>query len=145
MTSLEIEDETRLLPKDDRFLDDGFPSLKLFSEVCRSGLSFVRPLISGTLIDDSYGRNYGSAHPPSYGAYGRFRALLALGQSLSLRPKRVLEAAAGDAALCACLQRTGCDVTANDLRREVLERVSRKLSSSIQKKIGNSLSVVLSR
>ena len=59
---------------------------------------------------------------PSYWAYGRLRALLALGKSLALRPKRVLEVAAGDAALCACLQETGCDVSANDLRQEHIEQ-----------------------
>ena len=103
-------------PSDEWFLDSGFPSPKLYSEVCRHGLSVVRPLLSRNAIDP-YGWNYGTARPPSYWAYGRLRSLLALGESLALRPKRVLEVAAGDAALCACLQQTGCNVTANDLRR----------------------------
>ena len=63
-----------------------------------------------------------TAHPPSYWAYGRLRALLGLGESLALRPQRVLEVAAGDAALCACLEQAGSDVTANDLRRDNLEQ-----------------------
>src|SRR5262249_7441820 len=103
------------------FLDGGFPSRMLYKAVCQLGLSVVRPLLPRNELD-RVGWNYGSARPPSYSAYGRLRALLALGESLALRPKRVLEIAAGDAALCACLQETGCDVTANDLRRENLEQ-----------------------
>ena len=47
---------------------------------------------------------------------------MALGESLALRPERVLEVAAGDGALCACLAQAGCEVTANDLRKENLEQ-----------------------
>jgi 2-polyprenyl-6-hydroxyphenyl methylase/3-demethylubiquinone-9 3-methyltransferase len=39
---------------------------------------------------------------------------------LSLKPKRVLEVAAGDASLCACLAAKGVEVFANDLRAESL-------------------------
>ena len=108
-------------PSESWFLDSGFPSSELYAEVCRHGLSVVRPLLPQN-GNDPYGWNYGSARPPSYWAYGRLRALLALGKSLALRPKRVLEVAAGDAALCACLRQTGCEVTANDLRQENLEQ-----------------------
>lgn len=106
---------------DEWFLDNGFPSRKLYAAVCQHGLSVIRPLLPRNGIDP-YGWNFGTARPPSYWAYGRLRALLALGESLALRPKRVLEVAAGDAALCACLQQTGCDVTANDLSQENLEQ-----------------------
>jgi 2-polyprenyl-6-hydroxyphenyl methylase/3-demethylubiquinone-9 3-methyltransferase len=109
------------LPRDGWFLKSGFPSSALYAATCKHGLSVVRPLLpqSGA---DIYGFNYGSARPPSYWAYGRLRALLALGESLALRPKRVLEVAAGDAALSACLQESGSEVTANDLRQENLEK-----------------------
>jgi 2-polyprenyl-3-methyl-5-hydroxy-6-metoxy-1,4-benzoquinol methylase len=98
-----------------------FPSPKLFEQVCRRGLSTVRPLVSSAASNDKYEWNYGCARPPSYWAYGRLRALLTLNIATALRPQRVLEIAAGDAALSACLQQTGCEVVANDLRREHLE------------------------
>ena len=119
---------------DERFLDNGFPSRKLYTAVCQHGLSVVRPLLPANGIDP-YGWNFGAARPPSYWAYGRLRALLALGESLALRPKRVLEVAAGDAALCACLQQTGCDVTANDLRQENLEQSVASFRNRAQIKI----------
>jgi 2-polyprenyl-3-methyl-5-hydroxy-6-metoxy-1,4-benzoquinol methylase len=104
---------------DEWFLRGGFPSKKLYLAACERGLSVVRPLLPPNGVDPQ-GWNYGAAGPPSYWAYGRMRALLALGESLSLYPKRVLEVAAGDAALCACLQQSGCEVVANDLREENL-------------------------
>ena len=99
-----------------------FPPPELFAEVCRKGLSTVRPLLPVAADRDPHGWNYGSARPPSYWAYGRLRALLAMSEAKALRPKRVLEVAAGDAALCACLQQIGCEVAANDLRAENLEQ-----------------------
>ena len=48
------------------------------------------------------------------------RSLATLEMVLSLKPKRVLEVAAGDASLCACLAATGVEVFANDLRTESL-------------------------
>lgn len=104
-----------------RFGPDGFPSWGLFADVCRHGLSVVRPVLSANGSDQE-GWNFGSARPPSYFAYGRLRALLALSESLALRPRRVLEVAAGDGSLCASLQMAGCEVTANDLRKENLEQ-----------------------
>ncbi len=98
-----------------------FPSPKLFEQVCRSGLSTVRPLLPSAAASDQFGFNYGSTRPPSYSAYGRLRALLTLRMAMALDPKRVLEVAAGDAALSACLARTGCEVMVNDLRRDHLE------------------------
>lgn len=50
------------------------------------------------------------------------RALLAEADALECRPRRVLEVAAGDGALCAVLAAHGCEVTANDLRTENLEQ-----------------------
>jgi 2-polyprenyl-3-methyl-5-hydroxy-6-metoxy-1,4-benzoquinol methylase len=98
-----------------------FPSPKLFEQVCRCGLSTVRPLLPSAAASDQFGWNYGSARQPAYWAYGRLRALLTLRMAMALDPKRVLEVAAGDAALSACLARTGCEVVVNDLRRDHLE------------------------
>jgi SAM-dependent methyltransferase len=81
----------------------------------------VRPLSESAHGDDAGGFNYGQSWPPSYPAFGRLRALLALSEARRLKPKRVLEVAAGDGALCACLAEDGCEVVANDLRRESLE------------------------
>jgi len=97
------------------------PSFGLFDSVCTSGLSVVRPLSDAARERDSFGWNYGSCLPPSYFAYGRMRALFAVAQALSLQPKRVLEVAAGDAALSAVLAGAGCEVYANDLRSEQIE------------------------
>jgi len=98
------------------------PPPKLFEEVCQKGLSMVRPLLPSAAQHDPQGWNFGSARPPSYWAYGRLRALLAMSEAKALHPKRVFEVAAGDGALCACLQQMGCEVVANDLRRENLEQ-----------------------
>jgi 2-polyprenyl-3-methyl-5-hydroxy-6-metoxy-1,4-benzoquinol methylase len=46
---------------------------------------------------------------------------MALSDASKLHPDSVLEIAAGDAALCACLADYGCRVVANDLRKEHLE------------------------
>jgi 2-polyprenyl-3-methyl-5-hydroxy-6-metoxy-1,4-benzoquinol methylase len=108
--------------KESKFQPTVFPSRQLFEAVCSRGLSEIRPLLPSAAQDDPWGWNYGKANPPSYWTYGRLRALLALGQARQLKPKRVLEVAAGDAALCACLEETGCEVVANDLRSDNLEK-----------------------
>lgn len=64
--------------------------------------------------------NVGAAWPPSYRAYGRFRFVITLQLALALDPRRVLEIAAGDGALCACLAERGIEVVANDLRGDYL-------------------------
>jgi len=69
---------------------------------------------------DVDGWNYGAAWPPSYGAFGRLRVLTTLARALALKPRRVLEVAAGDGALSACLAAHGISVTVNDLRAEIL-------------------------
>jgi 2-polyprenyl-3-methyl-5-hydroxy-6-metoxy-1,4-benzoquinol methylase len=97
-----------------------FPAYPLFHSVCSTGLSQVRPLKA--TAGDPGGWNFSPAWPPSYHAYGRMRALIALSDALDLKPKNVLEIAAGDAALCASLALQGCKVTANDLRKENLQR-----------------------
>lgn len=102
-------------------MNNYLPSKLLFDQVCKTGLSFVRPLVSKDTVDDPYGWNYGTADPPSYWAYGRMRALATLQVVTSLKPQRVLEVAAGDAALCACLEQLGCEVVANDLREDNLK------------------------
>ena len=58
---------------------------------------------------------------PLYEAYGRLRALLAFEHAVERRPRRVLEIAAGDAALSASLAAQGAEVVANDLRSEELD------------------------
>ena len=116
-----------------------FPSLELFQQVCQKGLSSVRPLGPDAGSHDPYGWNFGSAQPPSYWAYGRLRALLMLQEATEVKPKRVLEVAAGDGSLSAVLQRLGCEVVANDLRRENLEAAISHFSNreSIQILAGN--------
>lgn len=101
-------------------LFDFFPTPDLFEKLCRSGLSLIRPLLPAARLADPYGWNYGSAKAPSYQAYGRLRASLTLNTASHLKPKRVLEIAAGDGSLCACLERQGAEVVVNDLREEGL-------------------------
>jgi 2-polyprenyl-6-hydroxyphenyl methylase/3-demethylubiquinone-9 3-methyltransferase len=96
------------------------PEYSVFQMVCNSGLSKVRPLREAAAAHDEWGWNFGSGWPPSYFAYGRMRALTTLLEAVALNPKRVLEVAAGDAALCACLASRGFRVVANDLRGEHL-------------------------
>src|SRR5579862_1776580 len=95
-----------------------FPDISFFEDVCRRGLSLARPLRPEARSKDPYGWNYGSAQAPSYYAYGRLRFLVTLDIARSIKPERVLEIAAGDGALCACLEHSGAQVVANDLRRE---------------------------
>jgi 2-polyprenyl-3-methyl-5-hydroxy-6-metoxy-1,4-benzoquinol methylase len=92
------------------------PTYALFKTTCEVGLSAVRPLTESARQNDAGGWNYGSAWPPSYGAFGRWRALSTLERVLALKPRRVLEVAAGDAALSACLAARGISVAVNDLR-----------------------------
>jgi len=98
-----------------------FPDYALFRSVCCNGLSKIRPLRNGaSRKDDAWGWNYGSGWPPSYWAYGRMRAMMTLLEASALAPKTVLEVAAGDAALSACLATMGCQAAANDLRADNL-------------------------
>ena len=90
-----------------------------FDRACREGLSAVRPLRTRDL-EDAYGWNFGTAVPPSYWAYGRMRALLAIEETLALPGKTLVELAAGDAALCAVAAEAGRKVVANDLRAALL-------------------------
>src|SRR3954451_14445576 len=97
-----------------------WPTQQAFADVCKKGLSAVRPLLPSAREADPWGWNFGSAVPPSYWAYGRLRALLTLNVAAALQPRSVLEAAAGDAALSACLQIQCSEVTVNDLRGDLL-------------------------
>ena len=82
-------------------------------------------------LNDEWGWNHGAARAPSYAAYGRMRAILAVTESEELRPAKVLEVAAGDASLVASLQaRTGCEVWANDLREENLRQAVGSFSNA---------------
>jgi len=108
-----------------------FPDYPLFRSVCSSGLSKIRPLRNGaSKKDDAWGWNYGSGWPPSYWAYGRMRAMMTLLEASTLAPKSVLEVAAGDAALSACLATMGCEATANDLRADHLANAVANFSNA---------------
>jgi 2-polyprenyl-3-methyl-5-hydroxy-6-metoxy-1,4-benzoquinol methylase len=125
------------------------PEYSEFHSVCSNGLSQVRPLRNGASKkagaleepgalqeagalqqDDEWGWNYGSGWPPSYWAYGRMRAMMTLREAVALAPKSVLEVAAGDAALSACLATMGCAATANDLRAENLANAVANFSNA---------------
>lgn len=105
------------------------PPYGQFRRVCQSGLAQVRPLTAAAKAEDRWGWNFGAAWPPSYSAYGRMRALTTFLEARALHPRSVLEIAAGDAALCACLASEGCRVTANDLRQEHLEMAVRNFEN----------------
>ena len=100
------------------------PNYSLFRTVCEVGLSAVRPMIPAAPRLDPGGWNYGSAWPPSYGAFGRLRVLATLECVTALKPRRVFEVAAGDGAMGACLAARGIEVVVNDLRAEVLASAS---------------------
>ncbi|HTC87434.1 MAG TPA: class I SAM-dependent methyltransferase [Bryobacteraceae bacterium] len=107
------------------------PDYALFRSVCSNGLSKIRPLRNGaSRKDDAWGWNYGSGWPPSYWAYGRMRAMLTLLEASALKPRTVLEVAAGDAALSACLTTMGCSAAANDLRAENLANAVANFTNS---------------
>lgn len=91
-----------------------------FREVSAAGLGAVRPLRDRG-GEDPQGWNFQPAWPPSYWAFGRMRALLAIEDALAIPAKTVLEVASGDGALCAVLARAGRSTTANDLRAENLQ------------------------
>ena len=125
-----------------------FPPADLYRSVCDRGLGVVRPLLAGS--EDPHGWNTGSARPPSYWAYGRLRSLMTLAKARELLggvPRRVLEVAAGDAALGACLAREGHQVTANDLLEEnLLSSIARFTNGSdIHVLPGNLLEIDSSR
>jgi 2-polyprenyl-3-methyl-5-hydroxy-6-metoxy-1,4-benzoquinol methylase len=108
-----------------------FPDYALFRSVCSHGLSRIRPLRNGaSRKDDAWGWNYGSGWPPSYWAYGRMRAMMTLLEASALGPKTVLEVAAGDAALSACLATMGCQAAANDLRADNLANAVANFSNA---------------
>lgn len=107
-----------------------FPEYQLFRSVCNAGLSKLRPLREAAASQDEWGWNFGHGWPPSYWAYGRLRAMLAVSEAAALRPKSVLEIAAGDAALSACLAAMGCRVVANDLRGDHLSEAVANFSNS---------------
>jgi 2-polyprenyl-6-hydroxyphenyl methylase/3-demethylubiquinone-9 3-methyltransferase len=96
------------------------PPLTDFHRACKLGLSVLYPFKSARFAD-SEGWKYGTAWPPSHRAFGRFRALLAVQYAAGLKPKRVLEVAAGGGGLGASLAARGCDVVVNDLREEIIK------------------------
>lgn len=113
------------------------PSYAMFERLCQSGLYEIRPLRETPAFLDDW--NFGAAWPPSYRAYGRFRSVITLQLALALGPRRVLEVAAGDGALCACLADRGIEVVANELRGEYLRSAltSFRNSESVQVEEGN--------
>jgi len=58
------------------------------------------------------------------------RAMMTLLEASALAPKSVLEVAAGDAALSACLATMGCSATANDLRADNLANAVANFSNA---------------
>ncbi len=102
-----------------------YPSYSLVADACRRGLQVVYPLTSPALPDPD-GWRYGVGHPPSYPAFGRMRALLAVEQARALHPSRVLEVAAGGGGLASTLVTDGAAVVANDLLTESLTAALRE-------------------
>ena len=96
-----------------------FPDYDTFHDCCARGLSTVDPFKLAEL-PDPFGWKFSSGWPPSYSAFGRMRSLLAVHDSLRLKPKRVLEVAAGGGGLAATLAAAGSEVSVNDLRGEFL-------------------------
>jgi 2-polyprenyl-6-hydroxyphenyl methylase/3-demethylubiquinone-9 3-methyltransferase len=96
------------------------PAFRLFADSCRHGLSIITPLAS-TTTPDPFGWKFGTGWPPSYSAFGRMRSLLAVQDALRLKPRRVLEVAAGGGGLAVSLAEAGCDVVINDLRAEQMK------------------------
>jgi 2-polyprenyl-6-hydroxyphenyl methylase/3-demethylubiquinone-9 3-methyltransferase len=110
-----------------------FPKPEEFEAVCSKGLSIVRPLDELLARKrDPEGWNFQRASVPSYQAYGRLRALVTLEAARNLSPRRVLEVAAGDAALGACLAMDGAEVVVNDLRADELVASIRTFTNSHQ-------------
>lgn len=85
--------------------------------------------------EDSYGWKFGEARPPSYSAFGRMRALLAVEDALRLKPDRMFEVAAGGGGLAAAVAGTGCEVLANDLRADQLAASLEEYATGKQVKI----------
>ncbi len=96
-----------------------YPPYAAFAGACRRGLQVVYPL-RGASQPDGDGWKYAAGHPPSYAAFGRMRALLAVAQARALRPGRVLEVAAGGGGLASTLAADGVPVVANDLLADAL-------------------------
>ncbi len=92
-----------------------YPSYSLFARACRDGLSVVYPFKERQHLNDPDGWKFQSGYPPSYHAFGRMRALLAVQDALRYAPRRALEVASGGGGLAASVAATGCEVTANDL------------------------------
>jgi 2-polyprenyl-3-methyl-5-hydroxy-6-metoxy-1,4-benzoquinol methylase len=116
-----------------------FPEYRAFEQVCRSGLSVVYPYISDASADP-WGWKFEARWPPSYWAFGRMRALLAINDALALAPENVLEVAAGGGGLAARIATSGCRVTANDLRAELLaEEMSEYTSQDNIKVVGGNM------
>lgn len=108
-----------------RLTRTAYPTYRLFADACRRGLQVVYPLASETLADPD-GWRYGQGAPPSYPAFGRMRALLAVEQARALHPSRVLEVAAGGGGLATTLAAQGATVVANDLLTESLTAALRE-------------------
>jgi 2-polyprenyl-6-hydroxyphenyl methylase/3-demethylubiquinone-9 3-methyltransferase len=106
-----------------------FPDYALFRKCCSSGLREIRPIGEAASSGEAWEWNFSSGWAPSYAAYGRMRALMALSEARELHPNSVLEVAAGDAALCASLASSCRRVVANDIRREHLERAVRTFTN----------------
>ena len=88
------------------------------------GLSTAYPVKQDA--EDVEGWLFQAGYPPSYAAFGRVRGALTVEICRSLQARRVLEVAAGGGGLVAALACSGADVTANDLREDVLRHALRE-------------------
>jgi 2-polyprenyl-6-hydroxyphenyl methylase/3-demethylubiquinone-9 3-methyltransferase len=92
-----------------------------FESVCRHGYQVLeRHKRDADLAGNEW--FFEPGYPPSYAAKGRQRLLETLALAASLEPASVLEVAAGDGLLSACLFREGRRVVVNDLRPVPLGR-----------------------
>jgi 2-polyprenyl-6-hydroxyphenyl methylase/3-demethylubiquinone-9 3-methyltransferase len=105
-----------------------FPESSIFAKCCQQGLSAIYPFKSGAFADP-HGWKFQARWPPSYSAFGRMRSLLAIHDALILKPRRVLEVAAGGGGLAATLANQGCQVTVNDLREEEVVEALKEYSN----------------
>jgi 2-polyprenyl-3-methyl-5-hydroxy-6-metoxy-1,4-benzoquinol methylase len=87
---------------------------EVYLEICKYGYSVLGR--TPPCSDNFNPWQYGSGHPPSYFAQGRYRFLKTLQVAQDLRPMSILEVAAGGGFTAACLFDPGRRVVINDMR-----------------------------
>ncbi len=100
---------------DTLFLDED-PGTGIFPRILKEGFQVLGRHKDGPRTADANHWLFEPGLPPSYSAAGRLRFALTLRDALSIRPKRVLEVAAGGGLLSACLAEPGRRLVLNDLR-----------------------------